>query len=190
MPVRHLDHIPDDSPLFRHGKALIMFVPKQRDSSKKPSENKPETRANLILRAIAAIRRWIKIFNLSPEARRLYELGIRAEDPEAMLAKRNRRANSKPAVYKVLVDDNFHLLDSLRRESEQYELGEFESLEDAISACKKLVDDFLLSDYKPGMTAAELDESYKVGGPDPWIRDSSFSAWDYAKERSEEICRK
>ena len=95
-------------------------------------------------------------------------------------------------MYKVLVDDNFHYMD----ESKRYTLGEFPSLEAAMSAARKIVDDFLLSEHKPGMTAAALFRRYTTFGEDPFIVSTgddpadkgSFSAWVYAQQRAEELC--
>lgn len=91
--------------------------------------------------------------------------------------------------YRVLVDDNFHYMD----ESERYELGEFDTLEAAVAACKKVVDEFL-SNYSPGMTADELYTQYAFFGEDPFIvyagqETVPFSARDYASERVKQICR-
>jgi hypothetical protein len=91
--------------------------------------------------------------------------------------------------YRVLVDDNFHYMD----ESERYELGEFDTLEAAVVACKRLVDEFLTSSYHPGMTAAELLTQYAFFGEDPFVYTGDgtvpFSARDYASDRVREICR-
>ena len=90
--------------------------------------------------------------------------------------------------YRVLVDDNFHFMD----ESARYELGQFDTPEAAVAACKRIVDEFLASAYSPGMSAAHLLQSYQASGEDPWIaggeRDVKFSAWDYAAARVQEIC--
>jgi hypothetical protein len=90
--------------------------------------------------------------------------------------------------FKVLVDDNFHYMD----ENERYMLGAFPTLEAASAACRGVVDDFLLENHKPSMTAAKLYASYTMFGDDPWIATGgevpSFSAWDYAKQRCDEIC--
>jgi len=91
--------------------------------------------------------------------------------------------------YRVLVDDNFHYMD----ESERYELGEFDTLEAAVAACKRIVDEFLISNYRPGMTAAELSAQYALFGEDPFVvypgqETVPFSARDYAAERVEQIC--
>jgi hypothetical protein len=95
-------------------------------------------------------------------------------------------------AYKVLVDDNFHYMD----ESERYELGVFPTLEAAIEASKKIVDEYLLSAYQPGMTIGALLESYTFFGEDPYIVATAgeatgvlFSARDYARQRCEELCR-
>jgi hypothetical protein len=92
--------------------------------------------------------------------------------------------------YKVLVDDNFHYQD----EDERYEHGQFDSLQAAITACKKIVNEFLLSRYQAGMTAKELYDYYTSFGDDPFIvpahEQIPFSAWDYAKERCAEICQR
>ena len=89
--------------------------------------------------------------------------------------------------YIVFVDDNFHFMD----EDERYQLGEYETYEAAVRACQAIVDAFLESGLKPGMTASELYAGYQQYGEDPFVipNDRNFSAWDYAKKRSDEICR-
>jgi hypothetical protein len=94
-------------------------------------------------------------------------------------------------TYKVFVDDNFHYMD----ESERYELGEFPTLDAAIEASKKIVDEYLFAAYQPGMTAQALFGSYMSFGEDPYIvatpskeTEVLFSAWDYAKRRCDELC--
>ncbi len=93
-----------------------------------------------------------------------------------------------PTMYQVLVDDNFHYMD----EEERTEHGEFETLEAAIAACRRIVDDFLLSNCKPGMSADGLYQYYTGFGTDPFIVGGEvrcdFSAWDYARRRCNEIC--
>jgi hypothetical protein len=92
-------------------------------------------------------------------------------------------------TYKVFVDDNFHYMD----ESARYHLGDFDSLEAAVTACKRIVDEFLISSYRPGMTSAELLTQYAFYGEDPFVFAGDgivyFSARDYASERIREICR-
>jgi hypothetical protein len=88
--------------------------------------------------------------------------------------------------FKVIVADNFHYMD----ESENYELGTFASLELAIEAAKRIVDEYLVSAYTSGMSAAELYDSYVNFGEDPHIvaEGSAFSAWTYARERCDIMC--
>jgi hypothetical protein len=91
--------------------------------------------------------------------------------------------------YTVLVDDNFHYMDA----DERYTLGEFESVDAAIIACKEIVDDYLRSALEPGMTGGQLYLSYVLFGEDPYIAGTDpttrFSAWNYAKQRSGELCQ-
>jgi hypothetical protein len=91
------------------------------------------------------------------------------------------------AGYKVLIDDNFHFMD----ESERITHGVFASADEAITACKHIVDE-CLKPTQPGMTATALYEQYKGFGDDPFIMPVdpddapvSFSAWEYAKGRCE-----
>jgi hypothetical protein len=90
--------------------------------------------------------------------------------------------------YRVLVNDNFHYMD----ESERYELGVFATCCSAMEACRKIVDEYLLANYRFGMTNEALWESYTTFGEDPFIVSTDtgcrFSAWDYARQRCEEIC--
>jgi hypothetical protein len=88
--------------------------------------------------------------------------------------------------YKVMVDDNFHYMD----EDERYELGIFGTAEEAVAACKRIVDEYLMSAYKTGIAEEELLEGYKSFGQDPFIvaidqsdKAVHFSSWDYAKEQ-------
>jgi hypothetical protein len=91
--------------------------------------------------------------------------------------------------YKVMVDDNFHYME----EDERYELATFSTIEEAIAACKRIVDDDLSALAKgKNYTPDELYEHYLSFGSDPFIAaiDSKddrpcFSAWHYAKERSQ-----
>jgi hypothetical protein len=92
-------------------------------------------------------------------------------------------------LYKVMVDDNFHHMD----EGERYQYAELGSCAEAIAACKKIVDDFLLSERKPGMTVEELWSLYTAFGDDAFIvtadKECRFSGWEYARRRCEELCR-
>lgn len=90
--------------------------------------------------------------------------------------------------YELYVDDNYYYLD----EDERYKAGEFDTIDDAITAAKKIVDDFLLSIYqkRPYISPAELYAAYKQSGEDPWIHPtySDYNSWDYAEARCREIC--
>jgi hypothetical protein len=94
-------------------------------------------------------------------------------------------AAEKP--YVVLVDDNFHY----QKEEERYRAGDYATLEEAVSKCRSIVDDFLKSGLKHGMSSKELYEQYCMFGEDPFIRgpEAGFSAWDYARQRCDELCR-
>jgi len=95
-------------------------------------------------------------------------------------------------MYTVRVDDNYHYMD----ESERFTLGEYETWDEAVAAAKKLVDDFLSENYKPGMIAGDLYVCYTMFGEDPFIvgdrpeSKEAFSGWDYAKARCEDLCRR
>ena len=93
--------------------------------------------------------------------------------------------------FEVIVDDNFHYMD----ESERYVLGSFETFECALDAAKRIVDQYLASAYRPGITVEELYGSYTSFGEDPFIRSSevqadagTFSAWRYAKQQCAILC--
>lgn len=91
--------------------------------------------------------------------------------------------------YVVMVDDNFHYMD----EDERYMLGEFADAGVAIEHCRRIVNEYLESAYKPGMQSSELWGSYTSFGEDPFIRSEDvtpvrFSAWDYARERCAAMC--
>ncbi len=92
--------------------------------------------------------------------------------------------------YRVLINDNAHYMD----ESEQDDHGVFANADEAIAACKEIVDDDLNAMWKPGMTAKELYKLYVAFGPDPFVvplgpkePDVEFSAWTYAKEQCEHL---
>jgi len=91
--------------------------------------------------------------------------------------------------YVVMVDDNFGYTD----EDERYKHGEFADAGVAIANCRRIVDEYLDSAYKPGMSASELWDSYVSFGEDPFILSVDaaqvrFSAWEYAKDRCRALC--
>jgi hypothetical protein len=93
-------------------------------------------------------------------------------------------------MYQVVIDDNFHYAD----EDERITSGEFDTLEAAHDACRKIVEDSLAHLHRPGMTAEELYSYYTSFGDDPFVLvpagepRSTFSAWSYAKQRAPEMC--
>lgn len=97
----------------------------------------------------------------------------------------NNAISSKFFVVKV--DDNFHYMD----EDERWTLGVFSTLELAIEACKRVVDQSLQECFEPGISAERLLAQYKSFGDDPFIvgGDDSvkFSAWDYAAQRCQRM---
>jgi hypothetical protein len=88
------------------------------------------------------------------------------------------------ASFTVTVGDNFHYRDK----SAWYDSGSFRSLVEAEDAAKKIVNDYLESAYEQDMSATALYLSYTCFGVDPFIVGSPFSAWDYAKQRCDEMC--
>jgi len=114
-------------------------------------------------------------------------LGWSAERNVGMTGRGNM---AKPEhTYSVYVDDNFHYQD----ESERYKLGDFASLDEAVAACKRIVDGFLQAEVSPDIAAVERYAQYTGFGPDPFIVTDDpgagsppFSAWNYAKERCQQ----
>ncbi len=76
------------------------------------------------------------------------------------------------------------------------EIGAYDSLEDAVAAAKRAVDETLQRLYVAGMQPDQLLGSYRQVAETPCImRDdeqtmnaSSFNHFQFAKARSEEIC--
>ena len=93
--------------------------------------------------------------------------------------------------YKVMLDDNFHAMD----EDKRHEHGVYETVEEAIEACRRIVDESLKEMLKPGISADALYELYTHFGDDPFIvvvdgadDHVKFSAWSYAEARSRAVC--
>ena len=90
--------------------------------------------------------------------------------------------------FAVIVRDNFHYMD----ESEQYESGRFKTYEEALVHSKQIVDDFLATSRKTGMTKEQLYRLYTSFGDDPFVSPDPgtqrFSAWAYAEMRCRQIC--
>lgn len=96
----------------------------------------------------------------------------------------------RSVIHEVFVDDNFHYMD----ERERYLYGSYATAAEAIAVCQDLVDQWLSAHYKPGMAPSELYGLYTCFGADPFVRapeagvSSPFSAWDYARQRTEHVC--
>ncbi len=93
--------------------------------------------------------------------------------------------------YQVMVDDNFHYQDP----EERREQGVYATLEEAIAACREIVDRSLAEEHRPGASAEALLDRYASFGDDPFIvvldgldARAAFSAWRYAEERARAIC--
>ena len=91
--------------------------------------------------------------------------------------------------YKVMVDDNFHYM----AEDERWEYGTFATAEEALDACRRLVDEALMEEYRDGATAEQLFVRYTSFGDDPFIvalddaDKVEFSARTYAEQRAAEL---
>ncbi len=97
--------------------------------------------------------------------------------------------------FQVFIDDNFHYMDA----SARYALKTCATLAEAIEAAQLVVDEYLQSAYRPGMSADDLLTSYLSFGEDPFIVEIDatpstagdrrpFSARDYARIRIDAMC--
>jgi hypothetical protein len=108
----------------------------------------------------------------------------------SLMTNTSRRRCTLPS-YKVMIDDNYHYMD----EDSRWQYGIFETVEEAIAACRCYVDKCLHESHEPGMTAGALFQRYTLFREDPYIvvfdgtdPNATFSGWDYAKERSRAMC--
>ncbi len=90
-------------------------------------------------------------------------------------------------TFTVYIDDNFHYMD----ESERYTYGEYETYEQAVEACKAIIDKELESFNKNTDNDMNVYAQHCMFGEDPWITPTPegkkhFSARDYANQRCEE----
>jgi guanosine-3',5'-bis(diphosphate) 3'-pyrophosphohydrolase len=94
--------------------------------------------------------------------------------------------------YHLRVYDNYHHGD----ESEAYDHGEYDTYEEAESAAKAIVNEFLEHNWSRGKTPGMLIAEYGLYGEDPVIlpagepESRNFSAADYADEIAGSICLK
>jgi hypothetical protein len=76
-------------------------------------------------------------------------------------------------------------------------IGEYDTVEEAIAAAKRTIDEFLKQEAKPGMDAKVLFTSYQNQGEYPFIFRTEdrtisvrgFSHAQYAMARSTELCK-
>jgi hypothetical protein len=71
--------------------------------------------------------------------------------------------------------------------------GSFDLLEEALGVCERIVDDFLLRNYKEGMTMLDLWGLYTFHGDSPFVahvndHESIFNGRDYARRRCAQLC--
>src|ERR1700733_4520471 len=76
-----------------------------------------------------------------------------------------RRQRAAVTGYRVVIDDNFRYMD----ESERVKHGVFGTADEAIAACKQIVDECLEPMMEPGMTAKAFYEQYEDFGDEPFI---------------------
>jgi hypothetical protein len=93
--------------------------------------------------------------------------------------------------YQLVIEDNHHFQDESGRREGQI----FTDVESALNSCRTMVNWYLEREYRPGMTAAKLYSQYTSFGDDPSIQvlygtdeRAKFSAWNYAKQRCDELC--
>jgi hypothetical protein len=93
--------------------------------------------------------------------------------------------------YRVMVDDNFHY----QAADERREHGTYPTLDEALAACRRIVDQSLEQEYRAGISPEALYDRYVSFGDDPFVvvddgtdKHAAFSAWSYTKERCRAIC--
>ena len=91
-------------------------------------------------------------------------------------------------TFTVFVDDNGHYRD----EPARYRKGDYATWDEAVTICREMVDDYLASAHRPGMSADDLFRNYTAFGEDPFVvpvpDGLAWSSWDYARARCDEIC--
>ena len=94
--------------------------------------------------------------------------------------------------YRLRVYDNYHHAD----ESEAYDHGEYDTYDEAESAAKAIVNEFLKHNWSRGKTPGMLLAEYSLNGEDPIVLPAEdpagkrFSAADYATGIVGAICQK
>ncbi|HEX8692904.1 MAG TPA: hypothetical protein VF746_10820 [Longimicrobium sp.] len=92
-------------------------------------------------------------------------------------------------MYTVFVAENSAYMDR----SAERRLGDFPAWDEAVAAARDVVERSLRELHAPPMDAEHLFRLYTLFGEDAYVVPSGeprrFSAWDYARERSRQICR-
>ena len=103
-------------------------------------------------------------------------------EPEIDSETKQFKICSYKTKFKVFVDDHFHYMN----EDERYLHGEFERLEDALSACKNIIDQSLNHLLK-NCSLGDLKDNYYLFGDDPFIEGEDFSSSLYVEEKIKEL---
>jgi len=92
-------------------------------------------------------------------------------------------------MFEIRIADNFHYTDS----NESFTYGKYETWAEALAAAKGIVDKWLAEQVTIGMSAEQLLKHYRAFGDDPYIipvpENEHFSAWKYAEEQCDSLCR-
>jgi len=91
--------------------------------------------------------------------------------------------------YTVYIDNNFHFMDI----SYRIKYAQYDTIEEAIEACKSITKSSLLEFFESGISTEELVLKYQTFGDDPWVSgldNNPFSAWEYAKEEAKILTTK
>ena len=67
--------------------------------------------------------------------------------------------------YRVVTADNFHYMD----DDERHEHGTYDTSEEALAACRAIVETSVKAQLEPGMSAEALFKRYQDFGNDPFI---------------------
>jgi hypothetical protein len=86
--------------------------------------------------------------------------------------------------YRVFVDDNYHYMD----ESERHEEGSYESLPEAIEACKRITRNSLKEMYGPDITPEKLSALWSMFGEDPFTEGDGEVPFSARKYITDELC--
>lgn len=117
------------------------------------------------------------------EALAIATKAIVVEEEKIVIPKKDEKLK-----YEVYVDDNFHYRD----EEERYKKGEYDTEEEAVAVMTSIIDECIVPVYesKPDISAEDLLNGYQMFGDTPFCPISDFSAWAYAKQLCNNLCKK